>query len=140
LAQAISSTVTNSVTIPSIKTRRAETTVEIPSGGSLAMAGMIHEQTKQQINGLPGLMQLPVLGALFKSRDYHNRQTEMMVLVTPYVVRAVAHKELSKPDDGFVDATDPASVLLGRLNRIYGAPGKGDPRKVYHGSYGYILD
>ncbi len=47
------------------------------------MAGMIHEQTKQAINGFPGLMQLPVLGALFKSRDYVNRQTELMVLVTP---------------------------------------------------------
>ena len=97
------------LTIPSIKTRRAETTVEIPSGGSLAMAGMIQEQTKQQINGLPGLMQLPVLGTLFKSRDYVNRQTELMVIVTPYIVRAVAQKDLSRPDDGFADATDPAA-------------------------------
>ncbi len=127
-------------TIPSIKTRRAETTVELPSGGSLALAGMIQEQTKQHINGLPGLMQLPVLGTLFKSRDYVNRQTELMVIVTPYIVRAVAQKELSKPDDGYVDATDPASVLLGRLNRIYGATGKTDRRGNYHGSYGYILD
>ena len=94
--------------------------MEIPSGGSLAMAGMIQEQTKQQINGLPGLMQLPVLGTLFKSRDYVNRQTELIVLVTPYIVRAVAQKDLSRPDDGFVDATDPAAVLLGRLNHIYG--------------------
>jgi pilus assembly protein CpaC len=130
----------STVTIPSLRTRRADTTVEIPSGGSLAMAGMIQDQTKQQVNGLPGLMQLPVLGTLFRSRDYINRQTEMMVLVTPYVVRAVAQKELSKPDDGYVDATDPASVLLGRFNRIYGVAGKGDPRTGYRGSYGYILD
>jgi pilus assembly protein CpaC len=114
--------------------------VEIPSGGSLAMAGMIQEQTKQQMNGLPGLMQLPVLGTLFKSRDYLNRQTELVVLVTPYVVRAVAQKELSKPDDGFADATDPASVLLGRLNRIYGTTGKTGPSSAYHGNYGFILD
>ena len=67
---------------------------------------MIQEQTKQQINGLPGLMQLPVLGTLFKSRDYVNRQTELMVLVTPYIVRAVAQKDLSRPDDGFADASD----------------------------------
>ena len=66
-------------TIPSIKTRRAETTVEIPSGGTLAMAGMIQEQTKQQLNGLPGLMNLPVLGALFKSRDFQNHQTELVM-------------------------------------------------------------
>ena len=109
---------------PFDRTRRADTTVEIPSGGSLAMAGMIQEQTKQQINGMPGLMQLPVLGALFSSRDYINRQTELMIIVTPYIVRAVAQKELSRPDDGFADPTDPASELLGRLNRIYGAKGK----------------
>jgi pilus assembly protein CpaC len=140
LAQAVSATQTSTVTIPSIKTRRAETTVELPSGGSLAMAGMIQEQTKQQINGLPGLMQLPVLGSLFKSRDYLNRQTEMVVLVTPYVVRSVARKELSKPDDGYADATDPATVLLGRLNRIYGTTGKTGPSSAYHGNYGFILD
>ena len=70
------------------------------------MAGMIQEQTKQQLNGMPGLMNLPVLGALFKSRDYVNRQTELVVMVTPYVVRAVAQKDLSKPDDGYADASD----------------------------------
>jgi pilus assembly protein CpaC len=100
--------------IPGIKTRRAETTVEIPSGGTLAMAGMIQEQTKQDINGIPGIMQVPVLGTLFRSRDFVNRQTELAVLVTPYVVRATAAKNLSRPDDGFADASDPATVLLGK--------------------------
>ena len=129
------------LTIPSIKTRRAETTVEIPSGGSLAMAGMIHEQTKQQLNGMPGLMNLPVLGSLFKSRDYINRQSELMVLVTPYIVRAVAQKDLSKPDDGFADASDPATTLIGRFNRIYGVPGRAESKQQpYRGNYGFILD
>ncbi len=127
-------------TIPAIKTRRAETTVEIPSGGALALAGMIQEQTKHQISGLPGLMQLPVLGTLFKSRDYVNRQTELMVMVTPYIARAVAQKDLSRPDDGFADSADPAAFLLGRLNRIYGAPGKPAPAAGYNGKYGFILD
>ncbi len=128
------------LTIPSIRARRAETVVEIPSGGALAMAGMIQEQTKQQINGLPGLLQLPILGALFKSRDYINRQTELMILVTPYIVRAVAPKDLSRPDDGFADVSDPSTVFLGRLNKIYGIPGKVDPAKMYRGKYGFILD
>jgi pilus assembly protein CpaC len=133
---------TQSLTIPSISTRRAETTVEIPSGGSLALAGMIQEQTKQQINGIPGLMQLPILGTLFKSRDYVNHQTELMVIVTPYVVRAVAQKQLSRPDDGFSDSNDPSAVLLGRLNRIYGSAGPtlAGPRESYRGKYGFILD
>jgi pilus assembly protein CpaC len=131
---------TQALTVPSIRTRRAETVLEIPSGGALAMAGMLQEQTRQAANGLPGLMQLPVLGALFKSRDYVNRQTELMVLVTPYIVRAVAQKNLSRPDDGFADPTDPSSVLLGRLNRIYGVAGVVDPAQMYHGNYGFTLD
>jgi pilus assembly protein CpaC len=134
---------TQTLTIPSISTRRAETTVEIPSGGSLALAGMIQEQTKQQINGTPGLMQLPILGALFKSRDYINHQSELVVIVTPYVVRAVSQKQLSRPDDGFADPSDPSSALLGRLNRIYGSTSKPEPQQAgngYHGKYGFILD
>ena len=128
-------------TVPSIKTRRAETTVEIPSGGSLALAGMIQEQTKQQLNGIPGLMNLPVLGALFKSRDFVNRQSELVVLVTPYIVRAVAQKDLSRPDDGYADASDPATSLLGRFNRLYGTPGQDNPREQgYRGNVGFILD
>jgi len=133
----------SSVIIPSIRVRRADTTVEIPSGGALAMAGMIQEQTKQQINGFPALMQVPILGALFRSRDYVNLQTELMILVTPYVVQAVAQKNLSRPDDGFADAPDPSTVLLGRFNRLYGVAGPTgpiDPLHSYRGNYGFILD
>jgi len=128
------------VTVPSIRTRRAETTVEVPSGGALGMAGMLQQQTNQQISGVSGLMDLPILGALFKSRDYQNHQTELMVIVTPYVVRAVSPKDLSRPDDGFADASDPASVFLGRLNRIYGTAGHADARQPYYGKPGFILE
>ncbi len=127
-------------TIPSIKTRRAETTLEIPSGGAMAMAGLIQQQTKQAINGFPGLAQLPVLGTLFRSRDFVNNQTELMVLVTPYIVRAVAQKDLSRPDDGFASASDPQSDLLGSINRIYGVPGRNEPARNYRGTYGFITD
>jgi len=130
----------NGTTVPSFQVRRADTTVEIPSGGALAMAGMIQDQTRQAINGLPGLARLPILGALFRSRDYINRQTELMVIVTPYIVRATARKDLSRPDDGFADASDPAGILLGRLNRIYGVTGKVGPHKTYYGRYGFIFD
>src|SRR5712675_697767 len=130
----------NALTIPSIKTRRAETTLEIPSGGSMAMAGLIQDQTKLAINGLPGLSQLPVLGTLFRSHDYVNSQTELMVLVTPYVVRAVAQKDLSRPDDGFAAASDPQADLLGNINRLYGVPGRVEPARNYRGTYGFITD
>ena len=107
---------------------------------SMAMAGLIQDQTKQAINGLPGLSQLPVLGSLFRSRDYINNQTELMVLVTPYVVRAVAQKDLSRPDDGFASASDPQADLLGSINRIYGVPGRVEPARNYRGTYGFITD
>jgi pilus assembly protein CpaC len=140
LSQSVTQNTVNSVTIPSIKTRRAETTLEIPSGGAMAMAGLIQEQTKQAVNGLPGLSQLPVLGALFRSRDYVNNQTELMVLVTPYVVRAVAQKDLSRPDDGFASSSDPQADLFGNINRIYGVPGRVEPARHYRGTYGFITD
>jgi pilus assembly protein CpaC len=140
LSQSVTSSTVNSLTIPSVKTRRAETTLEIPSGGSMAMAGLIQEQTKQAINGLPGLAQLPVLGTLFRSRDYVNNQTELMVLVTPYVVRAVAQKDLSRPDDGFASSSDPQADLLGSINRIYGVPGRVEKARNYRGTYGFITD
>ena len=107
--------------IPSVKNRRSETTMEIPSGGSM-------------------VMQVPILGALFKSRDYINKQTELVVIVTPYIVRAVARKNLSRPDDGFADASDPAGVLLGRFNRIYGVANREQSKRPYFGNYGFILD
>ncbi|WP_423879347.1 type II and III secretion system protein family protein [Bradyrhizobium sp.] len=128
------------ITVPSVKTRRAETTLEIPSGGSMAMAGLIQDQTKQAINGLPGLSQLPVLGTLFRSRDFQDNKTELMVIVTPYIVRAVAQKDLSRPDDGFASASDPQSDLLGSINRIYGVPGRTEPAQNYRGTYGFITD
>jgi pilus assembly protein CpaC len=128
------------ISVPSIKTRRAETTVEIPSGGAMAMAGLIQQQQKAAINGMPGIDTLPVLGTLFRSRDFVNNQTELMVLVTPYIVRAVRPKDLSRPDDGFASASDPQADLLGSINRIYGVPGHADPSQSYRGTYGFITD
>jgi pilus assembly protein CpaC len=126
--------------VPSIQTRRADTTLEIPSGGSMAMAGLIQQRTKQAINGMPGLARLPILGTLFRSRDYVNNNTELVVLVTPYIVRAVAQKDLSRPDDGFVAASDPQADLLGSINRIYGVPGRDRADRKYRGTYGFITD
>ncbi|MBR0844512.1 type II and III secretion system protein family protein [Bradyrhizobium liaoningense] len=140
VTQAVSSTSTSSITIPSIQTRRAETTLEIPSGGSMAMAGLIQQQTKQAINGLPGVDQVPIIGALFRSQDFVNNETELMVIVTPYVVRAVAQKELSRPDDGFAPASDAQTALLGRMNRLYGIARRVDPIDGIRGDFGFIID
>jgi pilus assembly protein CpaC len=128
------------INVPSVKTRRAETTLEIPSGGSLAMAGLIQEQTKQAVNGMPGVDQIPVLGQLFRSQDFVNNQTELMVIVTPYVVRAVAQKELSRPDDGFAPSSDSQSALFAQINRIYGVPARVEQVGNYQANFGFIID
>jgi pilus assembly protein CpaC len=130
----------NGTTIPSIKTRRAETTLEIPSGGSMAMAGLIQEQTKQAVNGMPGVDSIPIFGQLFRSQDFVNHQTELMVLVTPYVVRAVAQKELSRPDDGFAPASDSQSALLAQISRIYGVAARYEQVGSYQANFGFIID
>ncbi len=130
----------NGTTIPSIKTRRAETTLEIPSGGSMAMAGLIQEQTKQAVNGLPGIDSLPIFGQLFRSQNFVNSETELVVLVTPYVVRAVAQKELSRPDDGFAPASDAQSTLLAQINRVYGISGRIEPVAACRCGFGFIID
>jgi pilus assembly protein CpaC len=127
------------ITIPALKVRRASSTVELPSGGSLALGGLIQQQTKQNINGVPGLMNLPVLGPLFKSRDYQTGQTELVILVTPYIVNPVASRELSRPDDGFADPSDPQTVFMNQLNRTYGLRGTADARS-YRGNFGFIND
>jgi pilus assembly protein CpaC len=139
VSQALTSTTTNSITIPSIRTRRADTTLEIPSGGTMAMAGLIQEQTKRAVNGLPGLDQIPVLGQLFRSQDYVNDETELVVMVTPYVVRAVAEKDLSRPDDGFAPASDSESTLLAQINKIYGVAVR-TPVASCRCSFGFIID
>jgi pilus assembly protein CpaC len=128
----------SSITIPALKVRRANSTVELPSGGSVALAGLLQEQTKQSINGIPALMNLPVLGPLFKSRDYQNGLTELVILVTPYVVSPAPRQKLALPTDGFADAADPQTVFLNQLNRTYGADGAETGR--YRGKYGFITD
>jgi pilus assembly protein CpaC len=127
-------------TVPGLTVRRADTVVEIPSGGSLAMAGMIREETKHDINGIPQLMQIPILGTLFRSSDYVNNRTELMVIITPHIVQPVPRSKMSLPDDGYADSPDPSIVLMGRLNRLYGGPGAVDAPGPYRGSYGFIID
>lgn len=128
------------LTVPALKVRRADTTIELPSGGALSIAGLIQEETKQAINGVPGLMDIPVLGSLFRSRDFQSSETELVVIVTPYTVRPTSPEALARPTDGVVAANDPSAVLLGRLNRIYSANGGTRPAGRFNGQYGFIYD
>jgi pilus assembly protein CpaC len=124
--------------IPAFRTRKNETTVELPSGGSIASAGLLSTQTQQAINGVPGLMNLPILGALFRSRDYLREETELLIIVTPFIVHAVDPAQVVKPDANFVDATDPQTWLLGRVNRLYSSAGPTQALQNYSGKVGFI--
>jgi pilus assembly protein CpaC len=112
-------TQTAGVTIPALAVRRAETTVELPSGGSFAIAGLMQHTTKQELDAFPGVKDLPILGALFRSRDFQNNETELVVVVSAYLVNPVAEAKLATPSDGFQEPADPETILLGRLNAVY---------------------
>ncbi len=124
-------------TIPALAVRRAETTVELPSGGSFAIAGLMQHTTKQQLDAFPGLKDMPILGALFRSRDFQNNETELVVMVTAYMVNPTQEAKLAAPTDGFVAPTDPETILLGRLNAVYkkGQP----PITPPQGQVGFIV-
>ena len=126
--------------IPGFRTRKNETTVELPSGGSIVSAGLISTQSSAAITGLPGLMNLPVLGALFRSRDYQRQETELLIVVTPYIVHAVDPRDVARADQNFGDASDPQGWLLGRVNRIYSSSGGLRPMPNYSGKVGFITD
>jgi pilus assembly protein CpaC len=126
------------LTLPALAVRRAETTVELPSGGSLAIGGLIQQQTKQNMDSLPGVKDLPVLGALFRSRDFQNNETELVVTVTAYLVNPASPAQIAGPDDGFVTPSDLDTILLGRLNEQYGKDPRDRPAAAKQ-SPGYIL-
>ncbi len=125
-------------TVLSLRKRLADTTVELPSGGSMMIAGLVRDDVRQAINGLPGLSKLPVLGALFRSRGFVRNETELVVIITPYLTRPVARSQLAKPDDNFTPASDGAGMFLGRVNRVYGTMKTDLPNGRYHGVVGYI--
>ena len=128
------------LSVPGLTVRRAETTVELPSGGSLMIAGLLQQQTKQNIDALPGMTSLPILGSLFRSRDYLNGETELVVIITPYIVDPTRPQELQTPADGLRTADDMSTALLGRLNKVVKAPAGANAGRAYQGPVGYVIE
>lgn len=129
----------NSTTIPALTVRRAESTVELPSGGSIVMAGLIKDNVSQIVQGLPGLMDVPVLGSLFRSRQFQREQTELAVFVTPYVVNAVNGAEMTRPDQNMQASGDAQAIFMNKFIKTYkngNAPAKGS----YQGRVGFTFD
>jgi pilus assembly protein CpaC len=133
------STSSSNLTIPALNVRRAETTVELPSGGSFAIAGLMQHTTKQVLDAFPGLKDMPVLGALFRSRDFANEETELVVIVTAYMAHPVQEAKLAAPTDGFVPPTDLDTILFGRLNATYSRDKDKAAVSADRGQAGYIV-
>lgn len=126
-------------TLMSIRKREAETSVELPSGGSIVIAGLIKDNIRQAMSGYPGFSKIPILGSLFKSRDFVRSENELVIIATPYLVKPVSRQALARPDDNFAPASDGAGFFLGKVNRVYGQVETELPEGRYHGSVGFIF-
>jgi pilus assembly protein CpaC len=112
------------ISIPGVTVRRAETTIELPSGGSFVIAGLVQEDTRRASSGLPWLQQIPILGLLFASKDFQDNQTELVMIVTPYLVKPTSPKALARPDENMVMTDDAEAYFMNRLTEVYGHASK----------------
>ncbi len=124
---------TNAVTlggfvVPSLTTRRVETTVELGSGQSFAIAGLLQNNVTHDIRKFPGLGDIPVLGALFRSDRFQRDESELVIIITPYIVRPTSRMRLAAPTDGFVPSHDIERLITGGTHRRNPVAGK--PRTV----------
>ncbi|MBF0666147.1 MAG: type II and III secretion system protein family protein [Brevundimonas sp.] len=131
----------SSLVIPGLSVRRASNTVELPSGGSLMIAGLLREDTRQNIDQLPGIGDLPVLGSLFRSRDYLSGETELVIIIEAFIVSPVSAGTLQTPADGLRIANDAQTILFGQLNQHYGRSSAGDAAAPgWTGPVGYVIE
>ena len=140
-AYTLGGTADDALVIPALNVRRASTTVELPSGGSMMIAGLLREDTRQNIDQLPGIGNLPVLGALFRSRDYLSGETELVIILEAYIVSPTSPGRLQTPADGLVIASDAQTLLFGQLNQQFRRPGDpAAPDSGWSGPVGYVIE
>ena len=130
---------TEGFNVPGLAIRRAETTVELPSGGSLAIAGLLQENIQSAVDGVPALKDVAVLGQLFRSNEFQRDETELVIIVTPYLVNSTHISNLTEPDDGWKPASDAENVLLGKLETSNGVSSQSNQRNL-QGPMGFIID
>jgi pilus assembly protein CpaC len=136
----------NGITVPALNVRRAETTVELGSGESFAIAGLFQDNGTNQVNGLPYLRDIPILGALFRSTSFQRNESELVIIVTPVIVRPTEHQaDLHLPTDHFQFSSDLERILLGRLTARVSPVGPVAPNPPpttlhLHGDAGFILE
>jgi pilus assembly protein CpaC len=130
----------STLVIPALNVRRAQTVVELPSGGAMMIAGLLQSKSKQAIDSLPGVGDIPVLGALFRSRDFQNGDTELVVIVTPYLVKPTSPSNMQTPADGLQLASDGQAILLGKLNKSTRGGPAATQGQALQGPYGYVIE
>jgi len=128
------------LSIPALKTRRARTTVALPSGAALVIGGLLQNNFANVVDGFPGLRNVPILGALFRSVDFERQETELVITVTPYLVQPFNDSEIALPTDGLVPPNDLEMYLLGKLHVAYGRKGGEAPEGKPTGPIGYIVE
>ncbi|MFZ4166359.1 type II and III secretion system protein family protein [Brevundimonas sp. NPDC058933] len=131
----------SSIGLPGLSVRRSENTIELPSGGSMMIAGLLQESTRQNIDSLPGMTNLPVLGQLFRSRDYLMGETELVVIVEAYIVGPTSPGRMQTPADGLRIAEDAQTIFFGQLNQAYGSPAPtAQAGAGWQGPVGYVIE
>lgn len=138
LAEQDSVTLGNGINIPGLTVRRARTTVEMSSGSSLMIAGLLRSETTNALNGLPGISSIPVLGDLFESKSFARDETELIVIVTPYLVQTFAEAEADVAEEASAVKAPLNNRLYTTLNNIYGDR---VPQEVKDGpEFGYLIE
>jgi pilus assembly protein CpaC len=133
----------NDSSVPSLVARRAETTVDLASGQSFSIAGLMQSDSAQNSSQMPGLGNIPVLGALFKSTGFRRGQTELVIIVTPIIVSPTTARKIATPVDSFIPPNDFERIMLGRFQgskanttQVQNRIGK---RRLY-GSSGFVFE
>ncbi len=130
----------NGFQIPAISTRRTETTVQLGSGESLVIGGLIQNRFSTDLSKLPGAGDIPILGALFRSSQFQKKESELIIIVTPFIVRPVDNPaSLSLPTNTVAPSSDLERILQGRIARQQGGSTTNPPAVKLKGDAGFIL-
>ena len=134
--------VDQSFQILGLATRRANSTIELPSGGGIMIAGLLQNDIQSSVNGVPGLMDLPILGTLFRSTSFQRNETELVILVHVMLAKPVDPDMLASPTDGFAPSHDLDRYFLGNLQSLYvkRPPAGSQPSEGPKGPIGYIIN
>ena len=134
--------------VPSLTTRRVSTTVELADGQSFAIAGLLKDEIREDVRKYPLLGDIPILGALFRSTNFQRNETELIIIVTPHLVKPVDMARQTLPTDSFVVPNDFEWYLLGTLEgtgrTTNPSPSSGPPASLIRrggmeGDFGHIM-